>query len=156
MTNMDKARALALLVPALLLAGALGSEYIGGLYPCDMCHWQRWGHYAALGFALLSRLLRGQPNISRVMLWLAIAGIATSGAIGVYHSGVEAGIFEGLTTCTNRGASLEEILSAPLIRCDEVQWSFLAISMAGWNAIVSLGFACLILWLLLRKEKVTA
>ena len=42
------ARALALLLPAALLAGAWGSQLLGGLYPCEMCHWQRWPHYAAL------------------------------------------------------------------------------------------------------------
>ena len=71
--------------------------------------------------------------------------IAISGAIGVYHAAVEAQIFEGLTTCTATGArTLQEILNAPLVRCDQVQWSFLGVSMAGWNAILSLGGAALI------------
>jgi disulfide bond formation protein DsbB len=153
MTNLEKARALTLLVPAALLSAALGSEYIGGLYPCDMCHWQRWGHYAALALGLASLLIRRQPGASRALLWLALVGIVASGVVGAYHAGVEAGIFEGFTTCTSRGTTLDEILSAPLIRCNEVQWSFLAISMAGWNAILSLGFGSLILWLAIKREK---
>jgi len=48
---------------------------------------------------------------------------------------------------------LDKIFNAPLIRCDEVQWSFLGISMAGWNAIVSIGFASLILWLSIRRPR---
>jgi disulfide bond formation protein DsbB len=89
---------------------------------------------------------------------LAAVAIAVSGLIGVYHAGVELKIFEGLTTCTSfaAGASNEEllksILNAPLVRCDQVQWSFLGISMAGWNAIISLGGAALIS-LMLRREK---
>ena len=47
---------------------------------------------------------------------------------------------------------LAQIMDAPLIRCDDVQWSFLGISMAGWNAIISLGTAGLILWLLVRRR----
>ena len=47
------ARWIALLLPAALLAGAWGSQLVGHLYPCEMCHWQRWPHYAALPFALL-------------------------------------------------------------------------------------------------------
>ena len=79
---------------------------------------------------------------------LAAVAIAISGAIGVYHAGVEAGVFQGLTTCTANGArTLEEIMNAPLVRCDQVQFSFLGISMAGWNAILSLGGAALILLL---------
>jgi disulfide bond formation protein DsbB len=155
-TDLDKARALALVVPAALLAGALGSQYIGGLYPCEMCHWQRWGHYTALGFALVALALRRRPAASRLLVWLAALGIVASGAIAVYHAGVEADLFEGFTQCTSLasgGSSAEllaKIMSAPLVRCDEVQWSFLGISMAGWNAI---GSALVILWLLVRKSR---
>lgn len=159
MTDLSKARLVALLVPAVLLAGALGSQYLGGLYPCEMCHWQRWGHYAALGLALVALLLHRQPGASRLVVWLALLGIVASGAIGVYHAGVEVGIFEGFTQCASSrfvGTTeemLNDILSRPAIRCDEVQWSLAGISMAGWNAILSLGFALLILWLLLKRPR---
>lgn len=157
MTDLGRARLLALAVPAALLGGALGSQYVGGLYPCEMCHWQRWGHYAALGLALLSLILGSRGQTSRILVWLALAGIASSGLIGIYHAGVEADIFEGFTQCTaSAGGSTDDILAqimdAPLIRCDDVQWSFLGISMAGWNAIISLGTAGLILWLLVRRR----
>jgi len=159
MTDLAKARLLALLVPTALLAGALGSQYIGGLYPCEMCHWQRWGHYAAVGLALVAFLLHRQPGTSRLLVWLALLGVVASGVIGVYHAGVEAGIFEGFTQCTATGTAgsaediLKAILASPPIRCDEVQWSFLGISMAGWNAILSLGFGLVILWLLLKRPR---
>ena len=88
------------------------------------------------------------------------AAIAVSGAIGVYHAGVELKIFEGFTTCTataTSGMSTEELLrqivAAPLVRCDQVQWSFLGISMAGWNAILSLGGAAVIAFLTLRGSR---
>ena len=64
------ARLLALLIPAGLLGGALGSQYIGGLYPCEMCWWQRYAHFAAFAIALLSTLLAPKQ------LWIALAGIA--------------------------------------------------------------------------------
>ena len=161
MTDLGRARLLALAVPAALLAGALGSQYVGGLYPCEMCHWQRWGHYAALGLALLSLLLGSRGQASRVLVWLALAGIASSGLIGVYHAGVEAGVFEGLTQCSSmasgrtRADLLKDIMATPLVRCDQVQWSFLGISMAGWNAIISIGSALVILWLSLRRPRMT-
>ena len=159
MTGLDKARLLALLVPGALLAGALGSQYIGGLYPCEMCHWQRWGHYAAVAFALGSFAMRGSADRGRSFVWLAALAILSSGITGVYHSGVEAGIFEGLTQCSSSGASgstadiLADIMKTPLIRCDQIQWSFLGISMAGWNAILSLGAGALILWLSLKRPR---
>ncbi len=160
MTSLQQARALALLVPAALLAGAFGSQYLGGLFPCVMCWWQRWAHIAALAFALMS--LAPMPDKGRSLVWLAAAAILTSGGIGVYHAGVEAGIFTGFTECTSSasGGSAEEmlnqILNSPMIRCDQVQWSFLGLSMAGWNAIVSLGFGLMILWLSIRRPRVSA
>jgi disulfide bond formation protein DsbB len=155
MSNLDRARLLAAVVPAALLAGAHGSQYLGGLVPCEMCYWQRWPHFAALAFALLSFALASRlPDRGRSLVWLAALAILTSGAIGAYHAGVELGIFEGFTQCTSAsGASISDILSAPLVRCDQMQWSFLGISMAGWNAILSTGFALVILWLSLRRPR---
>ena len=149
--NAAAARLIALLLPLALLGGALGSQYLGGLHPCEMCYWQRWPHGAAIILAALSFLGPATSSRSRTLILLAALGIAVSGVIGVYHAGVEARIFEGLTTCTASGAhTLEEIMNAPLVRCDQVQFSFLGISMAGWNAILSLGGAALILLLTLK------
>jgi len=151
------AKALALLIPAALLAGAYGSEIWGGLHPCEMCWWQRYAHMAALAFAILALPAARLPDRGRSFVWLAALGIAASGAIGVYHAGVEFGYFEGFGQCTAGGAgrSVEELLksvmAAPLVRCDEVQWSLLGISMAGWNAILSLAGALVILWLSLKR-----
>ena len=158
MTSLDKAKALALIVPAGLLAGAYGFEHIGGLYPCEMCWWQRYAHMAALAFALLALLLGRLPDRGRSFVWLAALAILASGAIGGYHAGVEADVFEGFTQCTSAAAGgsgdlLERILNAPLVRCDQVQWSWLGISMAGWNAILSIGFASVIAWLSLRRPR---
>lgn len=161
MTGLEKARALALLVPAALLGGALGSQYLGGLHPCEMCHWQRWGHYSALALALMSYAMRGQPDRGRSFVWLAALAILSSGIVGAYHAGVELGIFHGFTQCTSTASGsaadlLKDIMAAPLVRCDEVQFSFLGISMAGWNAIISIGSALVILWLSLRRPKEAA
>ena len=135
-SRLHQARLLALLLPAGLLGGALFSQYVGGLYPCEMCYWQRWPHAAAILLALGAFLT---PNRARLPVLLAALAIAISGAIGVFHAGVELGWWEGITHCTATGAtSLQDILNVPLVRCDQVQWSVLGISMAGWNAMVSL------------------
>jgi disulfide bond formation protein DsbB len=153
------ARLIALLLPVALLGGALGSQYVGGLHPCEMCYWQRWPHGAAIVLALFAFTAPGTSQRSRTLTLLAALAIAVSGAIGVYHAGVEAKIFEGFTQCTatGRGLStadlLKQISRAPLVRCDEVQFRFLGISMAGWNAILSLGGAALILILSLRGKR---
>ena len=153
------ARLIALLLPLALLGGALGSQYLGGLHPCEMCYWQRWPHAAAILLAALAFTAPASSSRARTLTLMAALAIAISGAIGVYHAGVEARIFEGFTTCTAMGKGLstadllKQISRAPLIRCDEVQFRFLGISMAGWNAILSLGGAALILILSLRGKR---
>jgi len=153
------ARLIALLLPLALLAGAFGSQYLGGLYPCEMCWWQRYAHMAALVPAALAFTAGAQSGRSRVLTLLAALAIAVSGGIAVYHFGVEEKIFEGLTTCTatvtggNSADLLKQIIRAPLIRCDEVQFRFLGISLAGWNAIFSLGGAALIIGLTVKASR---
>lgn len=150
--SLRAARWLALLIPAALLAGAWGSQLIGHLYPCEMCHWQRWPHYAALVAALGAFAL---PREARGLTLLAALLIAASGAIGVYHAGVEWGWWQGVTACTQTAAvtgstaaeRLASILRVPLIRCDVAQWRLFGVSLAGWNAVVSLlGAAVIVFW----------
>ena len=109
---------------------------------------------AALAFTAVAGSQR-----SRLFVLLAALAIAVSGAIGFYHAGVELKIFEGFTTCTStaHGATTEDLLkqivAAPMVRCDQVQWSWLGISLAGWNAILSLGGAAVIAFLSLKGSR---
>jgi disulfide bond formation protein DsbB len=153
------ARLIALLLPMALLGGALGSQYLGGLHPCEMCYWQRWPHGAAILLAAFAFTAPAQSSRSINLTLAAALAIAISGIIGVYHAGVEAKVFEGFTECTATGKGLstadllKQISKAPLVRCDEVQFRFLGISMAGWNAILSLSGAASILFLSLRGRR---
>ena len=151
MSSLARVNTLALAVPALLMAGALGSQYIGGLHPCEMCHWQRWPHYAAIAIALVAFVAK--PPMRHVLIALAALAILTSGALGVFHAGVEYRWWAGPPcSASGAGASLEELMRAPLIRCDEPQWSIFGISLAGFNALFSIlgGIAILAL---VRKAK---
>jgi disulfide bond formation protein DsbB len=143
-TPLARARWLALLLPTALMAGALGSQYWGGLYPCEMCHWQRWPHYAAIALAGLAFVLRTSP-LSRILVSLAALAVLASGAIGAFHAGVEYGWWEGLTRCSTmpstEGDLLTNIMKAPMIRCDEAPWTLAGISLAGYNALISIGGA---------------
>ena len=144
----------ALTAPLLLYGGALLSQFGFGLHPCEMCYWQRWPHQAAIILALLALLLNRNDKAMRALTLLAAIAIAISGLIGIFHAGVEYGLWEGLTTCstTHTGPiSLDEIMAAPIIRCDVAQWRLFGISLAGFNAIFSLGAAALVLTLLRRR-----
>lgn len=158
MTGFDRARWLALLIPAGLLAGAYGSQYLGGLYPCEMCWWQRWPHFAALPFALGAFLLPGD-GLRRILVALAALAVLVSGLIGGFHAGVEYGWWEGLTACstTPTGGSstdiLSQIMATPITRCDVAPWSLFGISLAGYNGLLSGAAALAILALLLKARK---
>lgn len=145
MTGFAKARGLVLIVPSLLMLGAWGSQYIGGLAPCEMCIWQRWPHLAAIAIAALAFALPRRDIVA-----LAAIFILVSGAIGAFHAGVEYRWWEGLTRCSQMSGerSISDIMNTPLVRCDEAQWRLFGISLAGYNAILSGGAALLILGML--------
>ncbi|KQZ64513.1 disulfide bond formation protein [Sphingopyxis sp. Root1497] len=144
----------ALAAPLLLYGGALVSQYGFGLHPCEMCYWQRWPHQAAIVLALLALLLRRNDGAMRALTLLAAIAIAISGAIGIFHAGVEYGWWQGLTTCSSTGSgpvTLDSIMAAPIVRCDVPQWTLGPISLAGFNAIFSLAAAAFVLTLLRRR-----
>ncbi|MDC0886641.1 disulfide bond formation protein B, partial [Altererythrobacter sp.] len=128
------------------------SQYGFGLYPCEMCWWQRWPHFAAIGFAVAGSFVAPR----RAWVALAGAGILLSGAIGGFHAGVEYGWWQGITACASAvapgGNALDAIMNAPIIRCDVAPWSFIGISLAGWNFIISTLAGLSVLILLTRKK----
>ena len=144
------ARLLALLIPLALLGGALAFQYIGKLYPCEMCWWQRYPHIAALPLALLAFVVPSRAQ-REVFVSLAAVAILISGVIGVYHAGVEYHWWAGVTACTSTvsGAiTLDSIMAAPIIRCDVAQWTLFHVSLAGFNALFSVGGAITIFGLM--------
>ncbi len=144
---------------ALILA-VLGFQYLAGILPCEMCHWQRWPHIAAaivgLGGGLL--VLSGYLNASyaKPLAWCAVVLIAVSGALGVYHAGAEWHWWPGPQACTGNafrfnGGKLD--LNAPIVQCDIAAWRLFGLSMAGYNAIISLATAGIGGFLLARGGK---
>lgn len=135
MNGIAKARALALLIPAGLLGGAYIFQYGFGLYPCEMCWWQRYPHFAALALALVSLAIKP------ARVWVALAGLAiiTSGLIGGFHAGVEYGWWEGITSCTKPPVEIDvlDISATPVLRCDVAPWDLFGVSLAGWNFLIS-------------------
>jgi disulfide bond formation protein DsbB len=130
---------------ALLLLGAFAFQYVGGLAPCHLCILQRWPHGVAVAIGLLILVW---PR--RLLALLAGVVVLGGAGVGAYHVGVERGWWQGPSTCTAPvpgemapGELLDQILATPLVLCDEVAWSMLGISMAGWNVVLSLGLAWL-------------
>lgn len=155
MTRLRRASWLALAIPAALLAGAVGSEVFGGLFPCEMCYWQRWPHEVAIAFALMALAVH-DASIKRLFTLIAALAILASGAVGVFHAGVEYKWWDGITACarapgTEGGDVMSTIMNAPLVSCDQAQWTLGPVSLAGFNAVFSIGGALLVLWMLRKR-----
>lgn len=145
---------LATLGSAALLLGAFAFQHIGGLPPCKLCLWQRWPHAAAILIGAV--ILAGGP---RVLSWLGALATAATGAIGVYHAGVEWRWWPGPTSCSGGGTDLGAMdgdallsLDTPtgVVMCDEIVWQLLGLSMAGWNALIAFGL--MILWIMAARR----
>lgn len=132
-------------------AAILGTAYIFqalGYAPCKLCHWQRWPHGLAIAIGLLALVWR--PSVYLALLGALAA--ASTGALGIYHTGVERKWWIGPDSCTSGpigGVSaqdlLNQIMAAPLVRCDEASWTLFGISIAGFNAMSS--FVLMAIWL---------
>jgi disulfide bond formation protein DsbB len=146
-------------IAASLYGGALLFQYVGGMAPCSLCLWQRWPHIIIILLAVFAPLLR--------MPRLVLTGIAITAAVSVvlaaYHAGVEWGFWTGpggcMTSLDDGGdlASLtDSLLATPVVRCDELAWSFLGLSMAGWNSLFSLDICLIALISLAQGKKVAS
>lgn len=138
---------------AALLLAALAFQHIGGLAPCTLCIWQRWPHLAAVIIGLAALASRGPvvPGFG------ALAVLAAAGIAG-FHVGVEQGWWDGLASCSAgsiAGISTADLLNPEVIvaapvRCDAVAWALAGLSMAGWNAVISVGLAGV--WLIAARK----
>lgn len=137
-----------------MLAGAFAFQYIGGLAPCPLCLLQRWPHAAAVAIGLLALALPG-----RILPLAGAAAALTSAGIGIYHTGVERLWWAGPSSCSAgsiAGLDVKDLLDpsivvAPVVRCDEVAWQMLGLSMASWNVVLSLGLA--LIWLMAARSR---
>lgn len=129
-----------------LLIGALLFQYVGDMAPCKMCYWQRYPHVGAIiiaGIILITGI--------GVFAVLGLLSALITAGIGGFHAGVERGWWEGPQSCTSTSIDnlsteelLAQIMSAPMVRCDEIPWQMFGLSMAGWNMVVSICLA--VLW----------
>lgn len=148
--------AYALAASLAMLGAAHAFERFAGLSPCNLCLKQREVYWAAVAiagaatfWAVFSRASRGTPRIASFLL----AAVFATGAITAgFHAGGELNWWELPATCAGGAPGdfdLNSLTSlalgtgpAPRVAmCDAVTWSFLGVSMAGWNALVSAALA---------------
>jgi len=138
---------------AAMLAAAHAFETFGHYAPCHLCLYQRDVYWAALsvgvvGFALgymrFSWARRGADALL-ALLFLTSLGVAA------YHAGVEWKWWPGPASCTGGGhvdagelaAFMRGTAKVSVPQCDQAAWRMFGLSMAGYNAIISLGLTVL-------------
>ncbi|MEH2514746.1 disulfide bond formation protein DsbB [Bradyrhizobium sp. AZCC 1610] len=143
-------------VAAATLAGAWFFELVLDIRPCPLCLEQRYAYYLALPLALVVAFAasRGAPRPMLLAGFAVLLLAALANAwLGGYHAGVEWQFWQGPTDCSgpiadlgSAGTLLQRLDSVKVIRCDEVQWRFLGLSLAGYNALISLAMAAIAVW----------
>lgn len=132
------------------LAGAWFFELAIGLKPCPLCLEQRYAYYAVMPLAALVAYAAGRGTARGVLaigFALIVLAMLANAGLGVYHAGVEWGFWPGPTDCSGpmidlkAGSLLERLDKVKVVRCDEVQWRFLGLSLAGYNVLISLAIA---------------
>jgi len=134
---------------ASVLIAAVYFQYVLGLAPCKLCVWQRFPHVFAI---IIGALILFNPKFKLVGTLSALIAILVGTSLAGYHAGIEAKFWPGPKTCSGLmnikeltpELFLQKILTTKVIRCDEIPWSFLNISMAGWNLVIS--FFLTIIW----------
>jgi len=150
-------------IAAATLAGAWFFQLVLEILPCPMCLEQRYAYYFAVPFAALVAIAaaRGAPR-GVVLAGLAILALAALSNVvfGTYHAGVEWKFWQGPTDCTGpvtgfgkAGSLFDNLDKVKIVRCDEVQFRFLGISLAGYNALISLLMAVIAVWGIVKTAK---
>ena len=148
---------------AAMLGGAFAFQHIGGLDPCVLCIYQRWPWAAALALGLAAIMLGKKGRLPAIPLGLAALALLIGAGTAAFHVGVEQQWWAGTSGCggvVGKAKTIEDLkaqlLATPVTRCDEVAWSMLGVSMAGWNLIVSALAAVLLAWQLIPGKRSTA
>jgi disulfide bond formation protein DsbB len=152
-------------IAAATLAGAWFFQLVLDILPCPLCLEQRYAYYLAVPLGILVALAAAKDAPRPLLLTgLAILALAALGnaVLGTYHAGVEWHFFQGPTDCTgpvgtlgSAGNLLERLDTVKVIRCDEVQWRFLGLSLAGYNVLISLLMAAIAIWGVARTARRT-
>jgi disulfide bond formation protein DsbB len=160
---LDRWRLFAVLASAAMLATAHAFETFGGYAPCTLCLRQREVYWTALGLGLALMVVVRLPNGARwrqASGWLLALVFLVGVGIATYHAGAEWKFWPGPQACASAGAgvdaaALSDFLAGEKVRppaCDEAAWVFAGLSMAGWNAVISLGLAALSALAALRER----
>lgn len=143
-------------VMAVVVGTALGFEHIGGYIPCALCLEQRTPYYLGVPVMVIAAICAAMKAPAIVTRGLFVVGGALmiyGAGLGVYHSGVEWGWWEGPAGCGGGAGGLTSDASNLLNdlnaikppACNEAALRVLGLSFAGWNVVASvlIALSCL-------------
>ncbi|MGO8801046.1 MAG: disulfide bond formation protein B [Roseiarcus sp.] len=139
-------------VAAATLAGAWIFQAFG-IVPCELCLKERIAYYGAVPLAaVVAYAAAGRARavvVTPGLIGLALIFAANAG-LGIYHSGVEWGVWKGPEDCAGVIAAapkvadfLNQLQHIKVVRCDEVQIRVFGLSLANWNVVISAALAAL-------------
>ena len=145
-----------------VILSALAFEHIGGYIPCKLCLEQRQPWYAGIpvaAIAVVSLFLKWPSFVSRGLLLIVGLVLVYSMVLGIHHSGVEWGFWEGPGDCgaveggisSDAGNFLQQLAQSVPPSCTDAALRVFGLSFAGWNALVSLALAVLAVRIALAK-----
>ena len=143
------------LVSAATIAGAWFFELVIKLRPCPLCLEQRVPYYIGIPLALIVAFAawRSAPRALVIGGLIALAALMLWGTyLGVFHAGVEWKLWPGPAECSGAtqlgpaGGLMDRLKTIVVVRCDEAAWRFLGLSLAGYNALITLALAAIALW----------
>ena len=141
--------------------GAISAAWIFqwiGYEPCHLCLDQRIPYYIGVPLmliAIISEVAEGPKWLARAALVLVAVAFFCGAVIAVYQAGAQWGFWKLIEDCTadtsfamptQAGQLLGNLDKAHVVDCTKITWSFLGLSFAGWNAIVSTGLTVLSLF----------
>lgn len=145
---------------SLALVMAYISQYFFGLQPCHLCLWQRKPFFIIIVIAIVFLLIPQLSKYKKLAIQISVVLLIANTALAFYHAGVEKKIFKGLDSCSTESMNIQNleelelnISKTSVVRCDQPQFIFLGISMAGWNALYCLSLAGSVFYGLTRIKK---
>jgi disulfide bond formation protein DsbB len=137
------------------IAGAWFFEIVLRMAPCPLCLQQRWPWYGMIVIGLIGLAV---PSLQRIVLWLLALALLVSIGLAVFHAGVEWEFWKGPAGCSgvialpkSAGGLLDAVTETRVPSCTEAAWRLFGLSLAGWNALISLGALVLVATGLLRR-----
>ena len=131
-------------------------EFSFNIPPCKLCLYQRIPYFLIIFLSFFSLVLQWKDYsiLANTVLFL------TSALISLFHSLVERGFIEfeiGCTSSNKNFSNIEELRNylneVPLVKCDEIIFSFFGFSFANMNFIISLFFIFISVYVLIKNGR---